>query len=345
MIKISLGTITSPKGVIYQLKYESSKQEVFLDKDGKSEKIGTAKNSTEAKKLALEFLKKKESSTPVVKTETPILSDKSYQGVYSEYAGQQIIKDAEKDIYGNAQGNQYDLAKDNAFKGSRIFVLHLYYGEGFDFKYPKKALKEKGFSVTHFQGLPPLDLFKEELNISSQLWILSSHFLSLKSSYIKEIENFYHSGKGLYIWGDNEPYYADANKILNKLFQTTLNGNYFGDKILTIKKKKDQGFIPHYITTGLENLYEGITISHLTNINSLNPLMYDSSGNVVIATNEKDRKRVIIDGGFTRLFVKWDSAGTGRYVKNAAAWLANYERFGDLIFNGGKSDKYHRFSK
>ena len=45
---------------------------------------------------ALEFLKKKESSTPVVKTETPILSDKSYQGVYSEYAGQQIIKSLDK---------------------------------------------------------------------------------------------------------------------------------------------------------------------------------------------------------------------------------------------------------
>jgi len=26
--------------------------------------------------------------------------------------------------------------------------------------------------------------------------------------------------------------------------------------------------------------------------------------------------------------VAWDNAGTGRYVKNAAAWLVNYERFG-----------------
>ena len=34
---------------------------------------------------------------------------------------------------------------------------------------------------------------------------------------------------------------------------------------------------------------------------------------------------------FTRLYVKWDTAGTGRYVKNAAAWLVNVERFGDSV--------------
>ena len=39
-------------------------------------------------------------------------------------------------------------------------------------------------------------------------------------------------------------------------------------------------------------------------------------------------KRLIFDGGFTRLYCNWDTAGTGRYVKNAAAWLANVERFG-----------------
>ena len=39
----------------------------------------------------------------------------------------------------------------------------------------------------------------------------------------------------------------------------------------------------------------------------------------------------VIDGGFTRLYVNWDTAGTARYVKNAAAWLQNYERFGDEV--------------
>jgi hypothetical protein len=41
--------------------------------------------------------------------------------------------------------------------------------------------------------------------------------------------------------------------------------------------------------------------------------------------------RAILDGGFTCLYMRWDTAGTGRYVKNAAAWLANAERFGDAV--------------
>ena len=46
---------------------------------------------------------------------------------------------------------------------------------------------------------------------------------------------------------------------------------------------------------------------------------------------EKDGKRAIFDGGFTRLYNGWETAGTPRYVKNAAAWLANYERFGSAV--------------
>lgn len=62
---------------------------------------------------------------------------------------------------------------------------------------------------------------------------------------------------------------------------------------------------------------------------ALTPLIHGSAGNVVAAIYDKDNKRAIMDGGFTRLFYKWESAGTARYIKNAAAWLANHERFGD----------------
>jgi hypothetical protein len=82
------------------------------------------------------------------------------------------------------------------------------------------------------------------------------------------------------------------------------------------------------ICTGLENLYEGITIATVQENASLRPLVYGSAGNVVVAAYDQDGKRGLLDGGFTRLFLKWDTAGTGRYVKNAGAWLVNYERFG-----------------
>ncbi len=45
------------------------------------------------------------------------------------------------------------------------------------------------------------------------------------------------------------------------------------------------------------------------------------------AIHDQDGKRAILDGGFTRLFCNRDTAGTARYVKNAAAWLVNVERF------------------
>ena len=97
-------------------------------------------------------------------------------------------------------------------------------------------------------------------------------------------------------------------------------------------EEKKAGVTPnHLITTGLQNIYEGITIATLPDNEDLTPIIYGSADNLVTAVYEKDGKRLILDGGFTRLFIKWDTAGTGRYVKNAAAWLVNYERFGDDV--------------
>src|SRR5690554_6954619 len=39
------------------------------------------------------------------------------------------IREVKSDTYGNAEGNQYDLAVDGAFDGQTIVVLHLYAGE------------------------------------------------------------------------------------------------------------------------------------------------------------------------------------------------------------------------
>src|SRR6476469_7642981 len=41
------------------------------------------------------------------------------------------------DRYGNAAGNQFDLARDGAFEGQTVAVLHFYTGEGFDFHLPE----------------------------------------------------------------------------------------------------------------------------------------------------------------------------------------------------------------
>lgn len=258
--------------------------------------------------------------------------------VYDEVTNtRKIVKqkrEVESDTYGNAEGSQYDLAVDGAFEGQTIAVLHLYTGEGFDFSKPKAALKQKGFSIYRWINNPPTpEALDSALQKSCQLWIISSNYQKLNDAHAKVIKKFFDSGKGVYIWGDNQPYYADANFIAQKLLGVSMQGNTMGNQTVNILSRGSKsGLMPnHLITTGLQNVYEGITIATIDDNKDLTPIIYGSAGNLVAAAYEQDGKRLIFDGGFTRLYINWDTAGTGRYVKNAAAWLVNYERFGDKV--------------
>jgi len=245
-----------------------------------------------------------------------------------------VKKEVESDNFGNAKGNQYDLAVDEAFKGQTIAVLHLYTGGGFDFELPKNALAEKGFSVYRWKNrVPPAADLKAALKKSCQLWIISGASRQLNEEHLAVIKDFFEQGKGIYIWGDNTPYYGDANFISKALIGTEMNGNTSGQKVVNLQmEEKKVGLTPnHLITTGIQNIYEGHTIATITEHKDLTPIIYGSANNLVTAVYEKKGRRLILDGGFTRLYVKWDEAGTGRYVKNAAAWLVNYERFGDAV--------------
>lgn len=243
------------------------------------------------------------------------------------------------DSFGNASGNNYDLAVDGAFEGQTIVVLHFYTGENFDFEKPKAALKEKGFSVYRFSNAAPSpkDL-KEALAKACQLWVISSSTQMLNDEHAEIIKRFFYSGKGVYIWGDNDPYHADANFLAKKLVGVTMNGAFYGGQNVGFKSDSTKAGMlkDHLVTTGLEFVYEGITISKLNDPNQqLTPLIWSTDGNVVTALYEHQGQRLILDGGFTRLYCNWDTAGTGRYVKNAAAWLVNYERFGELVLGEG----------
>jgi hypothetical protein len=110
-------------------------------------------------------------------------------------------------------------------------------------------------------------------------------------------------------------------------------GNVPGDQTVNLWSTPGKhGIRPnHLLTSGLHYLYEGITIATIQPNQVLQPLVYGHEDNLVAAFYDKDGKRAILDGGFTRLYYKWDTAGTGRYVKNAAAWLVNVERFGTKV--------------
>jgi len=206
--------------------------------------------------------------------------------VYNKCAGQNAIYSesvddvsgevrkvkVEADRHGNADGNQYDLAVDGAFQGETIAVLHLYTGEGFDFSLPKAALQEKGFSVYRWIDNPPSpEELEKALEKSCELWIISSYYQKLNEGHLKVIKKFFDSGKGVYIWGDNDPYYADANYVSEYLIGVSMLGNSYGNEVVGLNnKKKGVGLEPgHLITTGLEHVYEGITIATLQDKQSM----------------------------------------------------------------------------
>lgn len=270
-----------------------------------------------------------------------VITETATESVRDDATGQTVTRVVEKkvksDSFGNASGNQYDLAVDGAFDGQTIVVLHLYTGENFDFQLPKEALQEKGFSVYRYINSPPSPKeLKEALGKACQLWVISNTTQMLNEEHAKVIKDFFDAGHGVYLWGDNDPYHADADFLARYLIGADMSGYYMANTVVTLKSDSTLSGLQrdHLITTGLEYVYEGITISKIQDHkNVLTPLIWSSDGNVVSAVYEKDGKRLIIDGGFTRLYVNWDTAGTGRYVKNAAAWLVNYEKFGEVVLS------------
>ncbi|MFB1478907.1 hypothetical protein [Corallococcus sp. RDP092CA] len=252
----------------------------------------------------------------------------------------EVVRPAQRDSWGNAKGNQNDLAVDGAFEGQTVAVLQ-FYTQGFDFSLPKAALKEKGFSVYRWvNSAPEPKKLRKGLQKACQLWIISDSTQHLTPEHVKVIKEFFDAGHGVYIWGDNAPYYADANVVGKALLGTSMVGDVMGDQTVGLRKDgAGPGLLRrHLLTTGLEYLYEGITIATIQPSPQLTPLLHGSAGNLVAAFYDNGGKRAIFDGGFTRLYNKWDTAGTARYVKNAAAWLSNVERFGDAVVRADLRD-------
>lgn len=287
----------------------------------------------------------------------------AYEQVRNEKTGEVTFRasgDAQavrKDPHGNARGNQYDLAIDGAFEGQTVLILDQV---GNTLDNTRAALKEKGLSsVVYPNGATPSPAqLKADLKKSCQLWLISSSVSMLNEEHLAAIKAFFDEGHGVYLWGDNDPLYTDANRIAGRLIPgLRMEGNLMGNQVVGIADGRDAKVglrAGHLITTGLEHLYEGITIATLQFTpaqgrtealydgqggparapvlpSGFTPLLYGSAGNLVSVAYEKDGKRLVMDGGFTRLAVSWDDAGTARYVKNAASWLVHAERFTDLV--------------
>ncbi|MFT5685080.1 MAG: hypothetical protein ACI8RZ_006026, partial [Myxococcota bacterium] len=264
--------------------------------------------------------------------------------LFTEFAGQTHIAGAGTDRHGNADGNDYDLGRDGAFEGHTVHVLNLCARECSMSK-PTAALERKGFMVNERKAAGSAASLVDWLSDATQLWVISDSKGHLKADHVAAIEALWRRGGALYIWGDNQPYYVDANLITATLFADPgliQTGNVMGNKVVG-EFSDTVGFLPHLVSTGLVNLFEGITIATIdedaARRHGFEPLLYGSAGNLVTVVRDASDGcgAFMIDTGFTRLYYKWDDAGSARYVCNAGCFLG---ASGTLVVVEEEDDAY-----
>ena len=211
----------------------------------------------------------------------------------------------------------------SAIAENKIAILQLYKSEKTNFNKMINVLDTSGFQSTLLaKDVDSLHL-KNTLDSVQQLWIISDKSNHLDSVKLKIIEHFYRSGKGVFVLADNEPYNLDANMVLNQLENINISGNFICDKVLQKKSETDtiSTIRPHEVTKDLNYFYEGFTVASIEKSEKkIEPIIFGSEGNLIVASYSEDGKRLLIDGGFTRMYNKWNSS-TATYIINVANWL------------------------
>jgi hypothetical protein len=249
---------------------------------------------------------------------------------------------AQFDQYGNAIGGAFDLAKDGAFRGFQLLVGCFYQGENLPMSLESAViptLVPKGWETTTVTSVA--DFVKRlDGDTFHVAWVISSNEAvpdADAASLSRACRAFHQRGRGLMVWGDNDPYYTHANAVLGDLFGFTLTGDTPGGKELTPGDANAAGhFGRHMICAGIkERIHEGVTICYPTQVPASFEVFGTSSNGkpVFLATKQthvtsEKCGRVVVDNGFTKLYTAyWSTAGNARYVNNCCAWLANRERF------------------
>jgi len=179
-----------------------------------------------------------------------------------------------------------------------------------------------------------------------QGWVISSDYEDANARSFTNVEKwrsladacerFYKSGKGLFVFADNDPFFDHANVVLERLFEVTFTGATPTEKTLRVATKtppeKGSFLGGHLIGSGLQTLFEGRTICYphapteAMQAKGLHVFAQSTDDHPAICYAEnKEGGRLVVDTGFTKLYVNWNSAGTARYICNATVWLLALE--------------------
>jgi hypothetical protein len=253
------------------------------------------------------------------------------------------------DKFGNPQGGDLGLSKDGEFKGKKILVWGNLKGEHHqifkDVNPMWQALRKRGFAVQLADGDFPRDILPE----FDQFWLFSyDQPDNLKEADMKALDKFATAGKGVYLLTDNEPYTVQVNLMAKRWFDAEIKGNYHGTQIGFIKARKLSEAVlakfngtfaiaeeDHPLLTGVNFIYEGITISHFAETKKLRVVMRGSDGKTLVGVSNVPGMRVVLDCGYTRYFFDEKNpdtsfinatAGTLRFGENVAAFLQGKEK-------------------
>jgi hypothetical protein len=269
-------------------------------------------------------------------------------------------KSVKADKHGNADGTDFDLGADGAFNGQNVVILQEYgsdcvfesYCDGttsFNMKEPINAMQTKGFVVDRIINTTNSDAESLRLKLTdpkkTQFWLISGRSEILSAGALDVIAEFWRRGGAVCIYGDNEPFYVDANRLASKLLDIKMTGNTFGDQTVSEIGTTGGGFYPHFITTGITRLYPGVTIATFNSSAiqkaGCKPLVHEHSGNLTCIYREPQDGcgALVINGGFTQLFCHWDQAASARFVKNIVCWLASFSFPGVVEQNDQNDEK------
>jgi len=143
-------------------------------------------------------------------------------------------------------------------------------------------------------------------------------------------------GVGIFMFADNRPFFYQCNLVLPEIAGCTLIGNDRGaQKLVYGDDPKEAGRFDmnHLLFSGINNMFEGVTISYPSEGHRFKVVATNTHGRPVICILESTEKtsRVVVDFGFTKLGSNyWQETGQARYIVNACVWLVDLERRGEV---------------
>ena len=203
-----------------------------------------------------------------------------------------------EDLFNKDINEKTDLMKNNSMVGIKILILNFYGNMDGDPSIKlAETLVEKACAFEILTNVP-LD-FHQRLFQSNILILISGYQPKLSEENITSILTFYDMGNSLYIFGDNAPFFVDANRITEKKFHLKLVGNDYGDQIISKVNINNAGLKTGFdencpLFHGLQTLYEGVTLSHVVDLegksirsreeyNGFKSVLWGTQNNVICA--------------------------------------------------------------